>query len=307
MNIANHITDLIGNTPLVRLNRLTKGLGAEVVVKLESHNPLSSVKDRIGLSMVEAAEREGAIKAGATLVEATSGNTGIALAYVGAVKGYSVILTMPDTMSVERRRLLAALGAKLELTPGSGGMKGAVEKVKEIVANTPNSILTRQFENKANPDVHYRTTGEEIWRDSDGKIDVLVAGVGTGGTITGASRRLKEYRSDILSIAVEPADSPVLSGGSPGPHKIQGIGAGFVPEVVDRSVIDEIMTVTSEEAGQTARRLAREEGILGGISAGANVAAALRVAARKELAGKRIVTIICDTGERYLSTWLYEQ
>jgi len=307
MNIANHITDLIGNTPLVRLNRLTKGLGAEVVVKLESHNPLSSVKDRIGLSMVEAAEREGAIKAGATLVEATSGNTGIALAYVGAVKGYSVILTMPDTMSVERRRLLAALGAKLELTPGSGGMKGAVEKVKEIVANTPNSILTRQFENKANPDVHYRTTGEEIWRDSDGKVDVLVAGVGTGGTITGASRRLKEYRSDILSIAVEPADSPVLSGGSPGPHKIQGIGAGFVPEVVDRSVIDEIMTVTSEEAGQTARRLAREEGILGGISAGANVAAALRVAARKELAGKRIVTIICDTGERYLSTWLYEQ
>jgi len=214
---------------------------------------------------------------------------------------------MPDTMSVERRRLLAALGAKLELTPGSGGMKGAVEKAKEIVANTPNSILTRQFENKANPDVHYRTTGEEIWRDSDGKVDVLVAGVGTGGTITGASRRLKEYRSDILSIAVEPADSPVLSGGSPGPHKIQGIGAGFVPEVVDRSVIDEIMTVTSEEAGQTARRLAREEGILGGISAGANVAAALRVAARKELAGKRIVTIICDTGERYLSTWLYEQ
>ena len=307
MNIANHITDLIGNTPLVRLNRLTKGLGAEVVVKLESHNPLSSVKDRIGLSMVEAAEREGAIKAGATLVEATSGNTGIALAYVGAVKGYSVILTMPDTMRVERRRLLAALGAKLELTPGSGGMKGAVEKAKEIVANTPNSILTRQFENKANPDVHYRTTGEEIWRDSDGKVDVLVAGVGTGGTITGASRRLKEYRSDILSIAVEPADSPVLSGGSPGPHKIQGIGAGFVPEVVDRSVIDEIMTVTSEEAGQTARRLAREEGILGGISAGANVAAALRVAARKELAGKRIVTIICDTGERYLSTWLYEQ
>ena len=306
MAAVDRITDLVGNTPMVRLNRITEGLRATVFGKLESHNPLSSVKDRIGLAMIEAAERAGELKPGATVVEATSGNTGIALAYVGAVKGYRVILTMPDTMTVERRRLLQALGAELVLTPGDGGMAAAVDKAHEIVAKNPGAVLTRQFRNQANPDVHYRTTGQEIWDDTNGAVAVLVAGVGTGGTITGAGRRLKELNPQVHTVAVEPVESPVLSGGDPGPHKIQGIGAGFVPEVVDRSVIDEVITISSDEATETARRLAREEGILSGVSAGANVAAALKVAEREEYAGKTVVTIICDTGERYLSTWLFE-
>jgi cysteine synthase A len=240
-------------------------------------------------------------------VEATSGNTGIALSYVGAVKGYRVILTMPDTMSVERRRLLQAFGAELVLTPGSDGMNAAVEKAQEIVRNTPGAILTRQFRNRANPEIHYRTTGQEIWDDAQGRVDVFVAGVGTGGTITGASRRLKELNPDLRAVAVEPESSAVLSGCEPGPHKIQGIGAGFVPEVLDRALIDEVLTVTEDEATRTARELARKEGILCGVSAGANVSAALKVALRRENQGKRVVTIICDTGERYLSTWLFEE
>jgi cysteine synthase A len=292
---------------MVRLQRLAAGAPAEVLVKLESHNPLSSVKDRIGLAMVEAAEQEGTLGPGSVIVEATSGNTGIALSYVGAVKGYRVILTMPDTMSVERRRLLQAFGAELVLTPGSDGMNAAVEKAQEIVRNTPGAILTRQFRNRANPEIHYRTTGQEIWDDAQGRVDVFVAGVGTGGTITGASRRLKELNPDLRAVAVEPESSAVLSGCEPGPHKIQGIGAGFVPEVLDRALIDEVLTVTEDEATRTARELARKEGILCGVSAGANVSAALKVALRRENQGKRVVTIICDTGERYLSTWLFEE
>lgn len=307
MAIYDRITDLVGNTPLVRLQKLTEGAPASVLVKLESHNPLSSVKDRIGLAMIEAAEREGALREGSVVVEATSGNTGIALAYVGAVKGYRVILTMPDTMSTERRSLLKALGAELVLTPGHEGMNGAVAKAEEIVSETPGAILTRQFKNQANPDVHYRTTGEEIWRDTDGAVDIFVAGVGTGGTITGTIRKLREHNPDVVAVAVEPKDSPVLSGGKPGPHKIQGIGAGFVPEVLDRSVLTEVITVDSEDAAETARQLARREGIFCGVSAGANVYAALQVARRSENAGKTIVTIICDTGERYLSTWLFTE
>lgn len=307
MKIADDITALVGNTPLVRLNRLADGLPGDVVVKLESFNPASSVKDRIGLAMIEAAERDGALVPGGVIVEATSGNTGIALAYVGAVKGYSVILTMPDTMSVERRRLLAALGARVELTPGDEGMRGALARAKEIVDATPLAIQARQFENPANPEIHRRTTAEEIWRDTDGHVDIFVAGVGTGGTITGTGSRLKELNPDLRAIAVEPDGSPVLSGGEPGPHTIQGIGAGFVPEVLDREVIDEVIRVTAEDAGATARALATREGILGGVSAGANVWAALEVAARAESAGKTIVTVICDTGERYLSTWLFEE
>ncbi|MFW6214601.1 MAG: cysteine synthase A [Alkalispirochaetaceae bacterium] len=304
---VNDMTELVGNTPLVKLHRVAEGCKAEVYGKLESHNPLASVKDRIGLAMVEAAEREGALEEGSTIVEATSGNTGIALAYVGAVKGYKVILTMPDTMSMERRRLLAALGARLELTPGTEGMKGAVAKAQEIVGQTPGAVMMQQFNNKANPEVHYRTTAEEIWKDTEGRVDIFVAGVGTGGTITGVARRLKELNPDIQAIALEPADSPVLSGGDPGPHKLQGIGAGFVPEVLDRSVIDEVVTVTAEDAGRTARELARKEGILCGISAGGNAWGALEVARREANAGKTVVTIICDTGERYLSTWLFDE
>lgn len=307
MRIADDMTALVGNTPLVRINRLADGLPGRVLVKLESFNPASSVKDRIGLAMIEAAERDGALEPGGVIVEATSGNTGIALAYVGAVKGYSVILTMPDTMSVERRRLLAAFGARLELTPGEDGMRGALARAQEIVDATPGAIQARQFENPANPDIHRRTTAEEIWRDTDGHVDIFVAGVGTGGTITGTGSRLKELNPELTAIAVEPNESPVLSGGEPGPHKIQGIGAGFVPEVLDRSVIDEVIRVTAEDAGATARALATREGILGGVSAGANLWAALQVAARDESAGKTIVTVICDTGERYLSTWLFEE
>jgi cysteine synthase A len=304
---AKNITELVGKTPLLRLNQIAEGIEAEVLVKLESQNPSSSVKDRIGLAMIEAAERAGELKPDSVIVEATSGNTGIALAYIGAAKGYKVILTMPDTMSIERRRLLKVFGAELILTPGPEGMNGAVAKAEEIVANTPNAFMARQFENPANPDVHYRTTGQEIWDDTDGKVDIFVAGVGTGGTITGTSRRLKELKSSVTAIAVEPDSSPVLSGGKPGPHKIQGIGAGFVPNVYDRAQVDEVIQVSADDAGKTSRMMARSEGVLCGISAGANVFAALQVARRPENKGKTIVTVICDTGERYLSTWLFEE
>ncbi len=304
--IADRITDLVGNTPLVRLQRLGAGLPGEVVVKLESSNPLSSVKDRIGLAMIEAAERDGAIGPDTVVLEPTSGNTGIGLAFVCAAKGIPVTLVMPDTMSVERRKLLRALGATLLLTPGAEGMKGAIRKAEELAAGDDRYLVPQQFRNPANPEVHRRTTAEEIWRDTDGEVDALVAGVGTGGTLTGVAEVIKPRRPSFRAIAVEPMGSPVLSGGAPGPHKIQGIGAGFVPDVLRTDLIDEIVRVEHEDAGGVARRLAREEGILGGISAGANVWAALQVAARPEMEGKRIVTVICDTGERYLSTWLFE-
>jgi len=305
--IAKDMTELVGKTPMVQLNRLGAGLPGRVVVKLENFNPASSVKDRIGLAMIEAAERDGSLMPGSTIVEATSGNTGIALAYIGAVKGYKVILTMPDTMSSERRRLLQAFGADIQLTPGSDGMNGAVTRAQEIVAKTPGAVMASQFTNPANPEVHRRTTAEEIWRDTEGSVDVFVAAVGTGGTITGVGSRLKQLKPEVIAVAVEPEGSAVLSGERPGPHKIQGIGAGFVPAVLDQSVIDEIMKVTSEDATTTTRRLAREEGILAGVSAGANVWAALEIAGRAENDGKLIVTVICDTGERYLSTWLFEE
>ena len=306
MKIAGSITELVGRTPLVRLGRMAKGLHAEVVVKLEAFNPCSSVKDRIALAMIEAAERDDKIHADTVLVEPTSGNTGIGLAFVAAARGYKIILTMPDTMSIERRKLLSALGAELVLTPGTEGMKGAIAKADEL-AQRPGHLLLQQFENPANPEVHRRTTAEEIWQDTDGKVDILVAGVGTGGTITGAGSVLKAKKSSVRAIAVEPTASPVLSGGAPGKHKIQGIGAGFVPKVLDRTVIDEIIQVTDEDAGRTARRLAREEGIVGGISCGAALWAALEVAARPDSRGKMIVVVLPDTGERYLSTWLFEQ
>jgi cysteine synthase A len=306
MEIYSDITKVVGNTPLVKLNRLTKDLHATVLVKLESANPLWSVKDRIGVAMIDAAERDGKLKQGGTIVEPTSGNTGIALAFVSATRGYKLILTMPETMSVERRKLLKIFGAELILTPGEKGMKGAVEKAEEIHRNTPGSFLPQQFNNPANPEVHRKTTAEEIYRDTDGKVDIFIAGVGTGGTITGVSEVLRAKIPGFKAIAVEPVDSPVLSGGKPGPHKIQGIGAGFVPGVVRKELIDEIIQVKHEDAGETSRRLAREEGILAGISSGANVWAALQVAKRPENKGKTIVTVICDTGERYLSTWLFQ-
>jgi len=305
-NIASDITALVGATPLVALNRLGEGLPGKVLLKMEPANPLSSVKDRIGLNMIEAAERDGRISERTRIVEPTSGNTGIALAFVCAAKGYNLTLVMPDTMSVERRKLLAALGAELILTPGAEGMTGAIRKAEELQAGDDQVFIPQQFENPANPEIHRRTTAEEIWRDTDGKVDAIVAGVGTGGTITGVAEVIKQRNPDFLAIAVEPVDSPVLAGGPAGPHKIQGIGAGFVPGVLRTDLIDEILPVTADDAGTTARRLARSEGVLGGISAGANVWAALQVAARPEMEGKRIVTVICDTGERYLSTWLFE-
>ncbi|MDI6723705.1 MAG: cysteine synthase A [Methanobacterium sp.] len=306
--IANDATELIGNTPLVRLNRITEGAQAEVLAKLESFNPLSSVKDRIGVAMIEQGEKEGFINKETVLVEPTSGNTGIALAFVAAAKDYRLVLTMPDTMSMERRKLLALLGAEIVLTPGANGMKGAVAKAEELVEKLPNAVMPQQFKNKANPKIHRQTTANEIWRDTDGKVDILVAGIGTGGTLTGVAQVLKEKNPDFKAIAVEPEASPVLSGGQPGSHKIQGIGAGFIPDVLEIDLIDEIIKVKDENAADTMVRLAREEGILAGISSGAAVYAALEVAKREENKVKRIVVILPDTGERYLSMeWVFEK
>jgi cysteine synthase len=304
--IAEDITRLVGGTPLVWLSRVGAGLPGRVAGKLESRNPLGSVKDRIGLNMIQTAEREGKIKPETVLLEPTSGNTGIALAFVAAARGYRLVLTMPETMSVERRKLLAALGAELVLTPGSEGMPGAIRRAREMAEADPNYLVLQQFQNPANPEIHRTTTAEEIWEDTDGEVDILVAAVGTGGTITGISEALKPRKPSFRAVAVEPVDSPVLSGGKAGPHKIQGIGAGFVPDVMRLDLVDEVIRVRHEDAGATSRRLAREEGILVGISAGANVWAALEVARRPENQGKLIVTILCDTGERYLSTWLFE-
>ena len=303
--IYEDITRTTGNTPLVRLNRVTQGLAATVVAKLEFFNPLGSVKDRVAVNMIEAAERAGQIREDTVILEPTSGNTGIGLAFVCAARGYRLVLTMPDTMSVERRRLLQALGAELVLTPGAEGMAGAVRKAEELAAQDARYLVLQQFQNPANPDIHRRTTAEEIWRDTDGCVDIVVAGVGTGGTITGVADVLKRRKPGLLAIAVEPATSPVLSGGTRGAHKIQGIGAGFVPQVLRVDLLDEVVQVTDEEAAVTARRLAREEGILAGVSAGAAVSAALRVAARPENAGRLVVVILPDTGERYLSTGLF--
>ncbi|MFH1748280.1 MAG: cysteine synthase A [Planctomycetota bacterium] len=304
--IAEDITKLIGRTPLVRLGKIGAGLGAELVAKLESFNPCSSVKDRIGLSMIEAAEHAGRIKKDTVIVEPTSGNTGIGLAFVCAARGYRLILTMPETMSIERRKLLSILGAELVLTPGSEGMPGTMRRAEELAASDSHYLLLQQFANPANPEIHRKTTTEEIWQDTDGRVDILVAGVGTGGTITGVAEVLKSRKASFEAIAVEPVDSPVLSGGKPGPHKIQGIGAGFVPEVLRTDLLDEIVQVKHEDAGATARRLAREEGILTGISGGAALWAALQIAARPGNTGRLIVVVLPDTGERYLSTWLFE-
>jgi cysteine synthase A len=303
--IADNLTDLIGRTPLLKLNRVSKGLGAQVVVKLESFNPGGSVKDRIGFSMIKDAEERGLLNKDSVIIEPTSGNTGIALAFVAAARGYRLILTMPDTMSIERRNLLKAYGAELVLTPGAKGMKGAIEAAEELGKKTPNSFVPQQFQNPANPEIHRATTAEEIWNDTDGKVDILVGGVGTGGTITGVGEVIKARKPGFKVVAVEPFDSPVLSGGAPGPHKIQGIGAGFVPEVLNISIIDEIFKVRNDEAFEAARRLAKEEGVLTGISGGAALHAALQIAGRPENDGKLIVVILPDTGERYLSTALY--
>lgn len=304
--IYDNVLDTIGNTPLVKLNGITTNSKATVLAKLEFFNPANSVKDRIGRAIIDAAEESGALTPGGTIVEATSGNTGIALALVGAARGYNVVLTMPETMSNERRILLRAFGAEIILTPGAAGMQGAVDKANEIVAERENAILARQFENEANPRIHYNTTGPEIWNDTDGNVDIIVAGVGTGGTLSGAGKYLKEQNPDLKAVAVEPSASPVLTQGKAGPHKIQGIGANFVPGTLDRKIVDEVITVADEDAVATSRKLATSDGILGGISAGANVKAALEIAEREENAGKTIVVIIPDFGERYVSTVLYE-
>jgi cysteine synthase A len=307
MKIFEDITKTVGHTPLVRIRHLHEGIDVDLVAKLESFNPLSSVKDRIGVAMIDDAEKSGVVKKGAVLIEPTSGNTGIALAFVAASRGYRLILTMPDTMSMERRQLLEILGAELVLTPGAEGMKGAVAKAEELTRTIPHAVMLQQFSNQSNPDIHRRTTAEEIWEDTDGKVDILVAGVGTGGTITGIAEVIKKRKPGFLAIAVEPDTSPVLSGGQPGPHKIQGIGAGFVPQVLNRSIIDEVVRVNHEDAGKTARLLAKTEGMLAGISGGAAVWAAMEIGKRKENKGKMIVVILPDTGERYLSTWLFKE
>ncbi len=307
MTIAKKLTELVGNTPLLELNKFSAGkhIGTSIIAKLEYFNPAGSVKDRIALAMVEDAERKGTLKAGATIIEPTSGNTGVGLAFVSAVKGYKVILVMPDSMSVERRNLLKAYGARLELTPGASGMKGAIAKANELKEEIPGAVILQQFENPANPEVHYRTTGEEIWRDTDGKVDIFVAGVGTGGTVSGIGKKLKEKNPKVQIVAVEPASSPVLSGGKSGPHKIQGIGAGFVPATFNRAVVDQIYQVENDDAIRTGRELAQQEGLLVGISSGAAVFAALQLALKPENKGKKIVALLPDTGERYLSTLLY--
>lgn len=304
--LYNNILDTIGGTPLVKLNKLTEGLKADVLVKVESFNPANSVKDRIGKAIIDAAEESGELKPGGTIVEATSGNTGIALALVGAARGYKVALTMPETMSNERRVLLRAYGAEIVLTPGADGMQGAVDKANEIIEKNDGAILARQFANEANRQIHYKTTGPEIWDDTDGNVDILVAGVGTGGTISGAGKFLKEKNPDLKAVAVEPAASPLLSKGQAGPHKIQGLGANFVPEILDRALLDETITVSNEDAVAYSRKLATEDAILGGISTGANIKAALELASRPENEGKTIVTFVCDFGERYVSTILYQ-
>ena len=307
MKIYEDITQTIGRTPLVRLKKMGAGAPAAVVVKLESFNPLSCVKDRIGVAMIDAAERQGLLQPGAVIIEPTSGNTGIALAFVAAARGYRLILTMPDTMSLERRQLLAIFGAELVLTPGAEGMNGAIRKAQELTAATPGAVMPQQFENPANPEIHRQTTAEEIWADTDGQADILVAGIGTGGTLTGVAEVIKARKPEFRAVAVEPEASPVLSGGQAGPHKIQGIGAGFIPKVLNREIIDEVIRVSNDAAGITARRLAREEGILAGISSGAALWAGLEVARRPENKGKLIVVILPDTGERYLSTWLFKE
>jgi cysteine synthase A len=304
--IYEDITQVFGGTPLVKLNSVTEGLDATVLAKLEFFNPSSSVKDRLGIAIVNAAEESGALKAGGTIVEATSGNTGIALAMVGAARGYQVVLTMPETMSMERRQLLRAYGAELVLTPGTGGIRAAVEKSEELAASIPGAVLARQFENAANPAIHYATTGPEIWQDTDGEVDIFVAGVGTGGTVSGTGRYLKEQKPGLQVVAVEPLESPLLNGGAAGPHKIQGLGANFIPEILDRDIYDEVIDVDIAQSVAMARRLGNEEGILGGISSGATVAAAVQLAGRPENAGKTIVVIVASYGERYLSTVLYE-
>ncbi len=306
MPIYDNITQTVGNTPLVKLNQITAGSKATVAVKLESGNPLGSVKDRIGVAMIEDAEAKGLIKPGFTLIEPTSGNTGIALAFTAAAKGYKLILTMPESMSIERRRLLQVLGAELVLTPAEKGMPGAIAAAEKLVEEHPDAIMLQQFDNPANPSIHEKTTAEEIWADTDGKVDIFVAGVGTGGTLTGVATALKAKNPELKAVAVEPEKSPVISGGKPGAHKIQGIGAGFIPNNLDTDLIDEIVCIDGDAAGTMARRLAKEEGILCGISSGGNVLAALELAKKPENAGKLIVTVICDTGERYLSTWLFE-
>lgn len=306
MRIAKDTTELIGNTPIVRINRLNKDGFAEICFKLEFFNPLSSVKDRIAIAMIEDAEKKGLLKKDSVIIEPTSGNTGIALAYIAAIKGYKLILTMPETMSIERRKLLKIFGAELVLTEGAKGMNGAVQAAEELAARTPNSFVPRQFDNPANPRKHKETTGPEIWEATDGEVDIFIAAVGTGGTLTGTGEYLKSKNKGIKVIAVEPDKSPLLSGGSPAPHKIQGIGANFIPSVLNREIIDDVIRVKDEDAGETARQAAKQEGLLIGISAGANLWAALQVAKRPENKGKRIITIGCDTGERYLSTWLFE-